>query len=135
MSYPVFLTAQAEQELVEELGAEQMSLFDTEDGRMRLNNIFFGNDEGVSIQPFSSEEMVPEHLSKEMVPEHLSKDLPHLPHASASALAPEPLPGYIPIGSFLQHYSLNHASTEILACGLVNKSNWCFMNSILQVSQ
>ena len=55
-----------------------------------------------------------------------------LPIGSYSALTPEPLPGDIHIGSFLKLYSLNHAPTDILPRGLINKSNWCYVNSVLQ---
>ena len=53
---------------------------------------------------------------------------------SCSAPAPEqPTPqGDLALGTFLRHYSLKHASTALLPRGLTNRSNWCFVNAILQ---
>ena len=36
------------------------------------------------------------------------------------------------LGQFLKDYRLTHFSASLLPCGLVNRSNWCFVNAILQ---
>lgn len=36
------------------------------------------------------------------------------------------------MGQFLSGYSLNHAAPALLPRGLTNRSNWCFVNAILQ---
>jgi len=36
------------------------------------------------------------------------------------------------LGTFLNSYSLKHVTTALLPRGLTNRSNWCFVNAILQ---
>ena len=36
------------------------------------------------------------------------------------------------IGKYLKNYELNHTSAALMPRGLTNKSNWCFVNAILQ---
>jgi len=36
------------------------------------------------------------------------------------------------LGSFLNSYALKHVATALLPRGLTNRSNWCFVNAILQ---
>jgi len=38
----------------------------------------------------------------------------------------------IELGTFLKQYTLKHVSAALLPRGLLNKSNWCFVNAILQ---
>jgi len=40
--------------------------------------------------------------------------------------------GEYELGLFLQDYQLKHLSIPLLPRGLINRSNWCFVNSILQ---
>ena len=37
------------------------------------------------------------------------------------------------LGSFLRDYVLKHTPAPIMPRGLTNRSNWCFVNAILQV--
>ena len=36
------------------------------------------------------------------------------------------------MAAYLQEYSLNHVAPSFLPRGLTNRSNWCFVNAILQ---
>ena len=38
----------------------------------------------------------------------------------------------IKIGKFLKNYQLNHAPAALMPRGLTNRSNWCFVNAVLQ---
>ena len=38
----------------------------------------------------------------------------------------------IELGKFLKYYTLKHVSASLLPRGLLNRSNWCFVNAILQ---
>ena len=38
------------------------------------------------------------------------------------------------LGGFLRDYILKHTPAPIMPRGLTNRSNWCFVNAILQVS-
>lgn len=38
----------------------------------------------------------------------------------------------VELGTFLKQYSLKHVSNALLPRGLLNRSNWCFVNAILQ---
>jgi len=62
--------------------------------------------------------------------------------SSPGGAAPSPTPPVVPqdiadtkartFATFLLNYKLSHYSTALLPAGLSNRSNWCFVNAILQ---
>ena len=55
------------------------------------------------------------------------------PEVASSNFPKQPTPqGDFALGTFLRNYSLKHSSTAQLPRGLTNRSNWCFVNAILQ---
>lgn len=53
---------------------------------------------------------------------------PQLQHQPASLASPEERE----LAAYLQEYALNHVAPAFLPRGLTNRSNWCFVNAILQ---
>ena len=58
---------------------------------------------------------------------------PFSPHCSTAAAGPEASPEELELSAFLRSYQLNHMAPSFLPRGLTNRSNWCFVNAILQV--
>merc|ERR1719308_623995 len=56
---------------------------------------------------------------------------PFTPNSSGSAL-PGPSQEDRELSNFLRNYQLNHMAPAFLPRGLTNRSNWCFVNAILQ---
>ena len=58
---------------------------------------------------------------------------PHCSDPSTSAQASEASEEELRLSAFLRNYQLNHMAPSFLPRGLTNRSNWCFVNAILQV--
>ena len=58
---------------------------------------------------------------------------PHCTDPSTSAQASEATEEELRLSAFLRNYQLNHMAPSFLPRGLTNRSNWCFVNAILQV--
>jgi len=56
---------------------------------------------------------------------------PFTPHGNGPAPIPC-TPEEKELGTFLRNYQLNHIAPAFLPRGLTNRSNWCFVNAILQ---
>jgi len=56
---------------------------------------------------------------------------PFTPNSSGSAM-PGPSQEDRELSNFLRNYQLNHMAPAFLPRGLTNRSNWCFVNAILQ---
>ena len=59
---------------------------------------------------------------------------PHCGDPSTSAQASEASEEELRLSAFLRNYQLNHMAPSFLPRGLTNRSNWCFVNAILQVN-
>jgi ubiquitin carboxyl-terminal hydrolase 10 len=46
--------------------------------------------------------------------------------------APAPQENQVQLGEYLKNYELHHTPATIMPRGLTNRSNWCFVNTILQ---
>jgi len=57
---------------------------------------------------------------------------PHCSDPSTSAQASEASEEELRLSAFLRNYQLNHMAPSFLPRGLTNRSNWCFVNAILQ---
>ena len=129
------LTAEAERQLKESLTPSQQAMFNTPIGRETLDAIFFGGQggaEGASEQTKPTVIVLP-YSSGPVVG---SSSAPHAIFFGGSSSAPaseqtEPQ-GDLALATFLQHYSLKHASTAFLPSSLTNRHNWCFVNAIPQ---
>ena len=95
------------------------------------NNIAAGNKPMARIQPYNN--VAEDDITKDGAKRLLSKD--HEGSTPARLLRHPPRhsnPNDLDMAKFLQSYGLNHSSSKIKPRGLSNRSNWCFVNAILQ---